>query len=821
MIESPTVIVDPSVLPPLANTTIGEGGSSGVRSGGGDSCNSGEFVCSCEKRFHFQSALRRHQRRTRCAPAQLDACEPCEDANEDACQAITERDIDNIAEGFLDECTELRYEQYISPANVQRVKDLVTRVTAQQTAAIKRAIAPHLIGSETNLDDLIDPIMQATDRYRTQQRELSGRQRRQTYRVHPMRRSLGTHPIEHDVGGGRMETRNEELYMYDIPIEQSLQREVLYNPDFAKHFRDWGVRPPNADGSYTSTQDGSVARNHPMLGNTTYEGPSRLAFAHYYDDVEVVNPLGAARTKHKLGLHYVQLLNPPPHVRSDLDVIFLASVVLKTTQDTVGVSEVVQGAQNEARDGTSLGASLRRFDQETGIQFRMPDQSTQSFRGWLLLVAADTLAAAELIGFKKGFGPQTKSPCWQCDAGGGESLRCACSFHGQGQCPFTLRTPGEYRNQRRHAKTMSSAARSQFQDSIGVNTYRHAYTRIPYFDVISNVPRDLMHVELEGNLKVHLYGFLYMATVKYKWFSRAQLNARIKAFPFCSKVRRPPDIPASALKGRKGTLPQRKGTIPYTSGHMLHFVLHSLEILRPLLRRHPSSFDSAEYKAWVAHVRYFAALVKRSFTDQSIAALDAMIYHAHSLFLKIAAYSQLWKPKNHFAQHIPGDIQRFGPPRTYWCMRFEAKNQDHKKAANTGNFKNVAQTVATFWAERSAHRLNKKRARTATEQTGTFCLDGMELTVGTWVLFKRPEPAKAILAKIHSIAYCEDGTVRGLNVESFDLDSVLRDDGEGGMCAEVEALENGQHIVIPLVPGCMSELLAVMHDSHVWFVEQP
>ena len=137
-----------------------------------------------------------------------------------------------------------------------------------------------------------------------------------------------------------------------------------------------------------------MAREHPELGNTTYDGPSRLAFGHYYDDVEVVNPIGAARTKHKLGLHYVQLLNPPPHIRSELDVIFLVSVVLETTQDTVGITDVVQGPRGEARDGSPLGASLRRFDEATGITFRMPDRTETAFRGWLLLVAADALAAA-------------------------------------------------------------------------------------------------------------------------------------------------------------------------------------------------------------------------------------------------------------------------------------------------------------------------------------------------------------------------------------------------------------------------------------------
>ena len=47
---------------------------------------------------------------------------------------------------------------------------------------------------------------------------------------------------------------------------------------------------------------------------------------------------------------------------------------------------------------------------------------------------------------------------------------------------------------------MPATERAQFEESIGVRTWQHAYTRIPYFDVMMHVPKDLMHVELEGNL---------------------------------------------------------------------------------------------------------------------------------------------------------------------------------------------------------------------------------------------------------------------------------------------------------------------------------
>ena len=63
-----------------------------------------------------------------------------------------------------------------------------------------------------------------------------------------------------------------EVHMYDVPLEETIQREITWNPEFAAHMRDWGDRPPAPDGSFTSTQDGIAARNHPELGNLTYSG---------------------------------------------------------------------------------------------------------------------------------------------------------------------------------------------------------------------------------------------------------------------------------------------------------------------------------------------------------------------------------------------------------------------------------------------------------------------------------------------------------------------------------------------------------------------
>jgi len=211
-----------------------------------------------------------------------------------------------------------------------------------------------------------------------------------------------------------------------------------------------------------------------------------------------------------------------------------------------------------------------------------------------------------------------------------------------------------------------------------------------------------MHAELEGNLKTHGYGFLYCAIKKYKWFTLAQVNAALRApLPGSGEVL--PPIRETALKGRKGTLPKAGGTLVYSAGQMIPFALASPEIFRPLMPA--NALLSPHWTAWLAHVKYFSAMMQSSFTDASIRRLDGLIYRAQTLFLRIADYSSLWKFKNHITQHVPYDIKLFGPPRFYWCMRFEAKNQEFKKAAKLTNYQNMPRSLAEFHVGRVSHRL--------------------------------------------------------------------------------------------------------------------
>lgn len=51
------------------------------------------------------------------------------------------------------------------------------------------------------------------------------------------------------------------------------------------------------DGVYRDFCDGSYVRNHPMFK----ENQEVLLLSFYFDELEVANPLGSKRGKHKLG----------------------------------------------------------------------------------------------------------------------------------------------------------------------------------------------------------------------------------------------------------------------------------------------------------------------------------------------------------------------------------------------------------------------------------------------------------------------------------------------------------------------------------------
>jgi hypothetical protein len=359
-----------------------------------------------------------------------------------------------------------------------------------------------------------------------------------------------------------------------------------------------------------------------------------------------------------------------------------------------------------------------------------------------------------------------------------------------------------------------------------------------------------MHCEPGGNLQVHAYAFIFTGC-KLKWFTRNTVNRAIREAQ--SPSFRVPTIQEVSLKGKKFGMPDPGGHLPMTSGQMIQFTLHIGEILRPLMPRaalrHPS------WLAWVAHVRYFQAAMKNSFTTASILHLDSLIADAQAKFLAIPEYKLLWKPKNHFAQHIPSDIFMFGPPRGVWCMRFEAKNKEHKKAAKMGNSRQVPLQIAGFWVQKSAFRLKfrfqGKKSTSSTHDIGSEILDsslslehklyadapgsmpgalltwmhrtnflGQDLSAGTWVLLcpKSAGDAAIRIALIQSVFRVDATGYLHVCV----VTSPLHTGSDGLRYLKVsEESDNVQFENVRLDMTDLTVLLSSVHNDRRRFVELP
>ncbi|KAL1480095.1 hypothetical protein MTO96_034748 [Rhipicephalus appendiculatus] len=96
-------------------------------------------------------------------------------------------------------------------------------------------------------------------------------------------------------------------------------------------------------------------------------------------------------------------------------------------------------------------------------------------------------------------------------------------------------------------------------------------------------------------------------------------------------------------------------------------------------------------------------------------------------------------PKLHFLLHYPKYILKYGPPRRYWGMRFEAKHSYFKSiASKTKNFKNICLTLATRHQLLQAYELSGNTLDSALETTGA-----KQLRVG-----ELPEEQQSALRKV-------------------------------------------------------------------------
>ena len=168
---------------------------------------------------------------------------------------------------------------------------------------------------------------------------------------------------------------------YYISIQRNL--EALFT---IKQFRDvYFNEKVSTDGFMRSHRDSMHFRQHPTFKNN----PHALRIQFYFDELEVVNPLGPRTGKHQLGIFLFSVLNLPPQLNSKLRNIHPLAVCYSEDIKRHGFGFILHPLMNE----------IRQLQSKEGLPIKIKELPDFTFNGDLATVCADTKAAHEIFGF--------------------------------------------------------------------------------------------------------------------------------------------------------------------------------------------------------------------------------------------------------------------------------------------------------------------------------------------------------------------------------------------------------------------------------------
>lgn len=129
-------------------------------------------------------------------------------------------------------------------------------------------------------------------------------------------------------------------------------------------------------------------------------------------------------------------------------------------------------------------------------------------------------------------------------------------------------------------------------------------------------------------------------------------------------------------------------------------LLHHL----PLILGHLIPVNDNVWEFVIIFLKLLDTLILPVFDENTIERLEVLIEKHNSLYIKL--FSTKLKPKFHNLIHYPRIIRYSGPPRYYWCFRFEGKHKELKTYAKViTSRKNVMLSIITKFQLKFAYDL--------------------------------------------------------------------------------------------------------------------
>jgi len=293
--------------------------------------------------------------------------------------------------------------------------------------------------------------------------------------VKPIEIVLGSVLIRKRKKNQRILSQKNETMMY-IPILETLEQ-MLANKRIASIISK--PEQQTGNGYFYDIFDGSVYTSDQFFKNH----PTALAIMLFHDEVEICNPLGSAATKYKIDMYYYCVANISPKYRSRVCAVQLLAIVKASHVKKYGIDKILAPIIDDLI--LLYHGYVMYLNQEEKIVF-----------GKVVMCLGDTLGQHLWGGFKEGVGGAYQ-----------KCRHCFCDFNTL-QTVFDLskitrRTQELYDE---HCSEIENAT-GEFQNNLkityGINR-RSPLCRLPDFNIVTQLPQDIMHILFEGTVQYEL-----------------------------------------------------------------------------------------------------------------------------------------------------------------------------------------------------------------------------------------------------------------------------------------------------------------------------
>ena len=433
---------------------------------------------------------------------------------------------------------------------------------------------------------------------------------------------------------------------YYIPLFESLSQ-LLQNEEVLREIHT--VR--SNDCMLKDFCDGGLCRNHPLISADS----KALQIIAYFDELEVVNPIGTYVNTHKLGCLFFTLGNIRPMYRSSLKAIFLLAVARSKDIDRYGIDLFLRPFVDDLKHLYADGITVTLGSTES------------TYYGALIAFLADTQAAHKVGGFKGSMSFAYRL-CRSCMATRDDIQSLFTESF------FDLRIPEQHEEQ---CQSLVGPNRHENSVKYGINR-TSILEEVPGYSVVNGLPHDIMHDLFEGVVHYELKLF-FQYCVANNFFSVETLNNRLRGYDFGSEDK-PSMIDPSSLD-----LPNKKFS---------QSAAQTITLVRNLPMLIADKIPEGD-KNWYSVLLLFkicqiALSPVHSF--DTIPYLRVLVEEKLQLLHRLYPSSTM-KLKMHHMVHYPSQVERHGPLIHAWTMRHEAKLSFVKRSSRRGNFKNILKTI--------------------------------------------------------------------------------------------------------------------------------